>query len=358
MAMVSKKCTLISFAAFAAVAAIQVALAASAQAQSPGSNKVTAEALFESGRQLVAEGKYAEACPKFADSQRLDPSIATLLNLASCWEKLGRAATAWATYREAQSAAHAAGRKDYMATAERHANALASKLARITIHVPQPVEGIQIERDGVVVDRAEWELALPVDSGAHVIAATAPGRKAWASTIEVTQDGAAHAVTVPALDPLPVDSSPAASAPAPPPTTAQAPVQPALAVPQTAEASKENRASGSSQRVVAGVVSGLGIVGLAVSAGLAVVAKNKYNDSLSNCTVLDHNLCNTQGGQQRGDARSAGDAATVAFGLGAAALAAGGILWFTAPRGVADTSGRAAIAIAPTIGGAVLRATW
>ena len=345
--------------ALAAVVALQVALATSARAQSPGSNnKVTAEALFESGRQLVASGKYAEACPKFADSQRLDPSTATLLNLASCWEKVGRTATAWATYREAQSAAHAAGRQDYFATAERHANALAQKLARITIRVPEGADGIQIERDGLVVERAEWGLALPVDIGAHVIAAAAPGRKAWTSTVEVTQDGAALTVAVPALDPLLVDSSPAPSTPTPPPMTAQGPAQPALLVGDTAGPPKESRASGSSQRAVAGVIGGLGIVGLAVSAGLAVVAKNKYNDSVPNCPSADHRMCNPQGLQQRGDALSAGDAATVAFGLGAAALVAGGLLWFTAPRGVGSASGRTGIALSPTIGGAVLRATW
>ena len=68
-----------------------------AHAQTPSSSTVTAEALFEDGRQLVMQGKYAEACPKFAASERLDPSTATLLNLASCYERQGRTATAWAT---------------------------------------------------------------------------------------------------------------------------------------------------------------------------------------------------------------------------------------------------------------------
>src|SRR5580658_6771444 len=121
-----------------------------AHAQTPSSSTVTAEALFEDGRQLVMQGKYDDACPKFAASERLDPSTATLLNLASCYERQGRTATAWATYREA---ANAAGRNDYLTTAERHASGLESSLARLTITVEQPVEGLHLERDGVAVER-------------------------------------------------------------------------------------------------------------------------------------------------------------------------------------------------------------
>src|SRR5258706_4733814 len=168
--------------------AASIALAAAveplASAQtSTGGNKLAAEALFEDGRKLVAEGKYAEACPKFADSERLDPSLGTLLNLANCLEKLGRTATAWVTYREAASAANAAGRKDYLATAERHAQALAAKLARVTMIVAQPVEGMRVVRDGVVVDRAECGTPIPIDAGSHAIEVTAPRHNGWASTV-------------------------------------------------------------------------------------------------------------------------------------------------------------------------------
>src|SRR5579872_6900411 len=112
--------------------------AARAQAPAGMSDKVAAEALFEDGRRMVAAGNFADACPKFADSQRLDPSAGTLLNLASCYEKLGRTATAWATYREAASAANATGRTEYVQTAQRHAEALATNLARLTISVAAP----------------------------------------------------------------------------------------------------------------------------------------------------------------------------------------------------------------------------
>ncbi len=148
-----------------------------AHAQTPSSSTVTAEALFEDGRQLMTQGKYAEACPKFAASERLDPSTATLLNLASCYERQGRTATAWATYKEAASAANAAGRNDYLVAAERHASGLEANLARLTLNVDQPVEGLHVERDGGPVDRAEWGISIPVDPGSHSIAATAPGHK-------------------------------------------------------------------------------------------------------------------------------------------------------------------------------------
>lgn len=136
-----------------------------AQTSPPANDRVAAEALFEEGRSLVAAGKVAEACPKFADSQRLDPAPGTLLNLASCWEKLGRTASAWVTYREAASAANALGRSDYVATAQRHADSLAPKLARITVNVPQAIDGLELRRDGAIVSSIQWGQAVPVDPG-------------------------------------------------------------------------------------------------------------------------------------------------------------------------------------------------
>ena len=69
-------------------------VASPAFAQS-GSNKAAAEALFSEGRSLASAGKCDEAIPKFQASQKLDPGIGTLLNLADCYEKVGRTASAW-----------------------------------------------------------------------------------------------------------------------------------------------------------------------------------------------------------------------------------------------------------------------
>src|SRR5438132_9428411 len=117
-------------AASAALIACALAWAPAAHAQS---GKAAAEALFEEGRKLMADGKAAEACPKFEASEQLDPSSGTLLNLANCYEKQGRTASAWATYKEAASLANANGRSDHLGVAQKRADALAPKLSRVTV---------------------------------------------------------------------------------------------------------------------------------------------------------------------------------------------------------------------------------
>jgi serine/threonine-protein kinase len=331
----------------AAAAATWSAAPARAQAPPPSRNEVAAEALFEDARALVQAGKYAEACPKFADSERLGPSVATLLNLANCWEKLGRTATAWVTYRQAASAANASGRTDYLATALRHADGLALKLARLTIQVQAPVAGLQIQRDGVLVDSAEWGAPIPVDTGPHTVAATAAAHKPWSTSVDVAQDGTLTTVSVPSLE-----EAPAAPVAGPPVIVAPPPASAASAGTTTQPESGEG--AGNTQRAVAVAIAAVGVVSLGVGGIIALGAKAIDKDSLGNCTTADPNLCNTAGLSQRNDARSAGDAASVLMGAGAAALVAGGIAWFTAPH--ARRAGR--LQVLPTVGGLLARGTW
>jgi serine/threonine-protein kinase len=326
-----------------------------AHAQTPSSGTVAAEALFEEARSLVAAGKYAEACPKFADSERLGPSVATLLNLANCWEKAGHSATAWATYREAASAANAAGRNDYLVTAQRRADGLASKLARLTITVAQPAPGQQLKRDGIAVEPAEWNLGIPVDTGSHTVEAMAPGRKSWSITVDVAQDGAQQTVGIPPLEVAPADAVAAAPA-APAPTTPEGAPPPPPSGPPAAPAPPPS-SGGAGQRIAGAVVAGVGVISLGVSGVFALSAKSKYNDSLDNCETGNPNLCSTTGLSQRSDARSAGNLATVFVGVGAAAVVAGGIIWFTAPRS-SPSSSSATLQVMPTLGGVVARGAW
>src|SRR5262245_49057221 len=79
-----------------------------ASAQSAGA-KAEAEALFEAGRALLASDDYDKACEKFLASERLDPAVGTLMNLAECSKRAGRTATAWAYLREAAALARTRG---------------------------------------------------------------------------------------------------------------------------------------------------------------------------------------------------------------------------------------------------------
>src|SRR5262245_32588034 len=69
------------------------------------SDSAGARALFAEGRALMDKDRYEEACPKFEESLRLDPGMGTQFNLAHCWEKLGRTASAWALFLDVAAAA-------------------------------------------------------------------------------------------------------------------------------------------------------------------------------------------------------------------------------------------------------------
>jgi len=341
----------------ALAAGVSVALAvcsmqARGQVQSHG-DKVAAEALFEEGRKLVAAGKYADACAKFAGSEEQDPSAATLLNLASCWEKSGRAATAWATYREAASMANAVGRADYVATAQRHADALASRLSHVTLNVVQPVNGIEIRRDDRVLPAAEWGTAIPIDSGAHTLAATAPDHAPWASTIEVPADGAVVVVTVPPLEPLAPAPAPAS---APRPDVSAPTMAPSPAPAPTRHESPSPRSTGATQQVAGWVLGSLGLASVAAGVVFTVLAENDYHDSLNDCVSKDS--CDPTGLSERNQARTYGDVASWTIGVGAAAIVGGLVLVITAPRGGNVVGANGAVALAPTPGGAVLTGSW
>ena len=76
---------------------LTISLATPLASAQQGPDIASAETLFEQARQLVAQGKLDEGCPKFAESQRMAPAAGTALNLASCYEKQGKLATAWRT---------------------------------------------------------------------------------------------------------------------------------------------------------------------------------------------------------------------------------------------------------------------
>ncbi|WP_080682321.1 serine/threonine-protein kinase [Sorangium cellulosum] len=185
-----------------------------------------AQALFDAARQLMAQGKHAEACPKLEESQRLDPGIGTQFNLAACYEQVGRTASAWSTFLDVAGAAKAAGQPEREKVARQRATALEPKLIRLTITAPADAPAdLQVKRDGALVGRAQWGTPVPVDPGKHTVEASAAGRSPFVKTVELNKAGASETVTVPQLAGAPARAAaPPVSGPAaPPPARAAAP---------------------------------------------------------------------------------------------------------------------------------------
>src|SRR3954466_14533076 len=96
------------------------------------SDKAAAESLFDEGKKLASEHKYAEACPKFSESLRLDSGVGTMLYLADCYEKVGQTASAWGQFREAAAIAKRQNDAREKIARERAAR-LEPKLSRLSI---------------------------------------------------------------------------------------------------------------------------------------------------------------------------------------------------------------------------------
>lgn len=316
-----------------------------ARAEATAQEKAAAEALFDSARSLMKQGKYAEACAKFEQSQHIDPGIGTLLYLGDCYEKAGRLASAWATFREGASRAQAAGQNDRARAGEQRAQALVPRLVKVTIEVAdenRQLDGFRLERAGQLVEPALWGVAVPVDPGEHTVVASAPGYERWSHKVRADTEGAALSVTVPAL-------TPAAGAAEPPPAAAPPqpePVPVAPAAPPPADAPPPDAGDpGATQRTLGLVVGGVGLVGIGVGTvfGLTAIAKN--DDAKALCPRGDR-CDDPEGVELTEDAKDAATVSNVAFGLGAAALVGGAVLYFTAPSSAPER----ALRIAPVVG--------
>jgi serine/threonine-protein kinase len=317
-------------------------IAAPASAQTPES-QAAAQKMFDDAMALMAAGKYPAACSLLEESQRLDAGMATQFRLAECYEKADRLASAWTTFIEVANAAQAAARKDREVLARERAEALKPKLSYLVIKVPDSVAntpGLQIKRDGIVIGRPQWDTAVPVDSGQHAIEAVAPDRKPWSTDPMVNPGPGTTTITLPNL--IPVTSTP----------TSRANVPDGGAEP----------GRWSTQRTVGVIVGGLGVAGAVVGTVFGVRSFGKNDDSSAHCTTGTPDRCDDLGLELRSDATEAATVSTVMFAVGGTALAAGIVLFVTAPPRASDVSGSKHVGVGLTAGplatGLSLHGAW
>ena len=297
--------------------------------------------LFNEGRRLVTSGKYAEACPKFEESQRLDPGIGTQFNLADCYEHTSRIASAWALFLDVASSAGGTGQVARERVARKRASALEPIVSKLTIEAPKNVTGLEVHRNGEPLGGVLWNNPIPVDPGSYTIEASAPGKKKWSTVATVGPNGATVTVAIPELE----NGESGAPAPA---DEARPSVDSAPSPPATTERSR-------TEKTIAIGLAGAGLVGVGIGSFFGLRSIAKHSDYERLCTA---GACAPAAGPIHDEAVAAGNASTVTFVLGGALIAGGAVLWFLAPR----PSSAARLGIAPSIGssgaGAVVAGGW
>ncbi len=284
---------------------------ATSSAHAQSSSSALAESLFRDGKKLLDQKKYAEACPKLAESARLDPASGTLLALGLCHEGQGKTASAWGDFSEAASVARRDNRPDREKAALQRVASLEPKLSRLTLDVASSVastRGLEVRQDEVVVGSAAWK-DQPVDPGEHALEVNAPGKKPFKTTFTI---GASEkkTVAVPALEDEPTGGMGQ--------TTAEKPAS-------------------SGMRTAGFVVGGIGIASLAAGGIFGTLAIVKNNDGKSVCPTK---TCSNAAGVDANHAAEAfADVSTVLVIAGAVLTAAGVVLVIVSPSSKKPTSG-------------------
>lgn len=264
----------------AAIAVLFIARLGQAQPR----DQAGAEKLYDEAAALLAKGDFAAACPKFEQSQKLDPAAGTMMSLAGCAEHDGKIATAYARLKEARrlnADTASATRREQME------KFIGESLARIEPRLPMVTIDVYCastdapngrrkcnDQAGLKVLRSKQDVtaalgtSLPVDPGQHPVEVTAPGFKTNASTIlaeeskQITVDLVIEAAPSEPTEPKAVD---------PTPRLPDEPVQ--KPTPKTPESSSMSGLE------IGGIV--IGVVGLATigaSIGTGVVAQGKKSE--------------------------------------------------------------------------------
>jgi hypothetical protein len=301
------------------------------QAQLLPGDKAAAQGLLEEARRLVDQRHYATACTKLEASHKLDPAAATLLTLADCYEKTGRTASAWATFRETAAAARRSSDGERERQARDRAKELQPNLSYLTV-ITWKGQDIEVARDGSRIDGALIGTPIPVDPGSHQIVASAPGKRSWSTKVNVREQSDRVTVSVPILseDPSAVSA------------TSALPIDTRTDYPMPAASS-----GGGVQRAFAIVAAALGVAGVATGSVFGLKASSTMNEAKAQCAApgFKYPSCSDSSVRLSEEAVQSGQISTVGFIAGGAGVAAFALLWFTAPSSSDDSD--VSFALAP-----------
>jgi hypothetical protein len=338
-----------------------VALATSVSAQvSP--NAAEADRLFHDGQAALDAGRVAEACNLLRDSQRLDPKLGRLLNLAFCHERQGSFAAAWREFSAATAWASQKGQDERASFARVHAEKVAAKLSLVKLEFSGGREPGSIQIDGEVVPREGWTLPIPLDPGEHPVVVSGDHKKSAQLTFVATVGSTT--LVIPGLE----DEVVAAPAPVSPPEvapveapTVESPAPLMVAAPVTPALVEEDgsiRSGGHGKRTFGWISEGVGVAALGAGVYFGLAAAGKKSDADPHCPA-PAKLCDTAGQALIGEARTDAIVSTINIGVGVAALGLGTYMLLTSHEAKPRTSGVHIIpGVGPRSASVGLEGTW
>jgi hypothetical protein len=308
---------------FAAILATSVATTRLAAAADPSPQDIAqARELGGQAQAAFEAGSYAESEKLWVAASNLYPQAPTLtLGLARTQAKLGKLVLAQESYNkiireQGEIPNLKPAFKDALEAAKAEVPAISAKIASVVIVVegaPTPT----VTLDGQPVSNAGLGLKRPVDPGSHVVKAEAAGFKPAETSFQVAESGAAEAK----LKLVKVENVATAAAAAPPSDGAR-PV--------------EISAGKKPDRTLAYVALGVGGAGLVLGSVTGIVALGKHGELADKCP--DSKCPNAVSGDID-SYKTMGALSTVGFVVGAVGVAAGAVLWFTAPKETAAAPG-------------------
>jgi len=255
-----------------------------------------ADQLFAEGKALMSSN-LIQACDKFEQSLQYNPAaIGTLLNVALCDEKLGKIATALARFTEARDHAKEQSLPEHLRAAEDHIATLTPTVPHLAIRLTEPLPDTAILVDNRVIP-PEALGDITIDPGERTIVVSAPDRLPHRETILITK-GEHRDVVIPALA-------------------------------RSVTITSSRRRIGQITAITGGAAFGVSIV-LGLYAGH--LHQQQLDDHHCGPNGSGGESCDPTGQSAATRARTYGNVATAVGIIGLAVAAGGAVLWYTAPR--------------------------
>lgn len=268
---------------------------------------MTAEVLFNDGVALMKNGKYAEGCPKIAESQRVEPRPGTLFTLAECLSKQGKLATALARYEEylrvfSRMTEAEQGKqrgRDVIARSQR--DELAPRIPQLMLKLPKTAPaGTKVVKDGVELGSAALGTWLPVDPGEQ--------------TIEVQRPDGGVAETRVSLDEREKKQV----------TLELPPASKGAGQPEREQETPATSSKPGKNQTLGWVALGIGGAGLITSAVTGILVLGKKSTIDENCGINgDETACNAKGKSAADSAKALSLVSTVGFVVGVVGVGGG-----------------------------------